>query len=337
MPPRFFKAIKEERTCSSPSDNCLTLATKPTSFLWSQPLPKQCLPPSSTLLPSSMPLLSSNASSKRKTIVFNLIDLCHNDPTLSLDLHIILEAIEMEKLLEDSLGCNNDATLNLNLHTIVTTSITAAIFHGILDVIRDSEKFFVPNFIRTCFAGQGIINYFKKFNAQIHSYRTGGRCPTYQPYPKWCPSSSGSSASPPRYHCLKCKKNRHFHWNCSDYFCQGCYSWGPGHTLPNCPTTKAAKVAKQEEWNRFHDLNNDWGKCEGAPWVPVDPRPKWTWTGVSVIPNEEWTKLQEVIDLTSPSSSWPSTPPPFPLSSLPSLVSEFGDSSSSSAPSLLLG
>ena len=83
--------------------------------------------------------------------VFDLISLCHGDPTLSLDLHIILEAIEMEKLLEDSLGCNNDATLNL--HTIVTTSIAAAIHHGILDVIRDSDKFLVPDFIRTRFTG----------------------------------------------------------------------------------------------------------------------------------------------------------------------------------------
>jgi len=57
--------------------------------------------------------------------VFNLIDLCHDDPSLDLDLHIILEAIETGKLLEDSLGCNNNATLNL--HTIVTTSITTAI------------------------------------------------------------------------------------------------------------------------------------------------------------------------------------------------------------------
>jgi len=57
--------------------------------------------------------------------IFDLIDLCHDDPTLSLDLHIILEAIEMEKILEDDLGCSNDATLNL--HTIVTTSIAAAI------------------------------------------------------------------------------------------------------------------------------------------------------------------------------------------------------------------
>jgi len=44
----------------------------------------------------------------------------------------------MEKLLEDSLGCGNDATLNL--HTIIVTSITAAIQHGILDIIRDSES-----------------------------------------------------------------------------------------------------------------------------------------------------------------------------------------------------
>jgi len=100
---------------------------------------------------------------------------------------------------------------------------------------------------------------------------------------------------------------------------------------------KAAKAAEQKEWDEFRDRNNDWEKHEGAPWVPVDPRPRWTWTRVSVVPNEEWTKMQEVIDLTSPPSSRPPTPPPpSPLSSLPSLISEFGDSSSGSAPSLLL-
>jgi len=88
---------------------------------------------------------------QKEDSVFDLIDLCHSDPTLSLDLHIILEAIETEKLLEDSLGCDNDATLNL--HTIVTTSIAAAIRHGILDVIRDSDKFSAPDFIHTRFAG----------------------------------------------------------------------------------------------------------------------------------------------------------------------------------------
>jgi len=265
--------------------------------------------------------------------VFDLIDLCHDDPTLSLDLHIILEAIETEKLLEDSLGCNNDATLNL--HTIITTSIAAVIRHGILDVIRDSDKFFVPDFIHTRFAGRGIINYFKKFSAHIHSYGTGGKCPTYQPYPKRRPSSSDSSTSPVRGRCSKCKKAGHFRRNCSNYFCQGCYSWGPGHTLPNCPTTKAAKMAEQKEWDEFRDRNNDWGKREGAPWVPINPQPTWTWTGVQVAPNKEWTEPREVIDLTSPSPS-PSTPPPSPLSSLPSLISEFGDSSSGYASSLLL-
>jgi len=225
---------------------------------------------------------------QKENNIFNLIDLCHDDPTLSLDLHIILEAIKTEKLLKDNLGCNNDATLNL--HTIVTTSIAAAIRHGILDVIRDSEEFFIPDFIRTHFAGQGIINYFKKFNTHIHSYGTGGKCPTYQPYPKCRPSSFDSSTSPSHGRCSKCKRKGHFHRNCSDYFCQGCYSWGPGHTQPNCPMVKAAKAAEQKEWDEFRHRNNNWGKCEGAPWVPVDPRPKWMWTRVSVIPNKEWTK-----------------------------------------------
>ena len=234
-------------------------------------------------------------------------------------------------MLEDSLGCGNDATLNL--HTIITTSIAAAIRHGILDVIRDSERFSVPDFIHTRFAGRGIINYFKKFSAHIHSYGTGGKCPTYQPYPKCRPSSSDSSTSPVRGRCSKCKKAGHFRRNCSNYFCQGCYSWGPGHTLPNCPTTKAAKVAEQKEWDEFRDRNSDWGRREGAPWVPVNPQPTWTWTGVQVASNKEWTEPREAIDLTSPS---PSPPPPSPLSSLPSLVSEFGDSSSGYASSLLL-
>jgi len=100
---------------------------------------------------------------------------------------------------------------------------------------------------------------------------------------------------------------------------------------------KAAKVAEQKEWDEFRDRNNNWGRHKGAPWVPVDPRPKptWTWSGVQVAPNKEWTKPREVINLTSPPSS-PSAPPSSPLSPLPSLISEFGDSSSGYASSLLL-
>jgi len=100
--------------------------------------------------------------------------------------------------------------------------------------------------------------------------------------------------------------------------------------------TKAAKVEEQKAWDEFHNRNDNWGNCEGAPWVPVDPQPTWTWTGVSAIPNEEWRKPQEIINLTSPSLTPPSTPPPSPLSSLPSLISEFGDLSSGSTSSLLL-
>jgi len=215
MPLRFFKAIKEERTYSDSSDKCLTLATKPTKLSSNQP-PTM----SSSLFNSASfqyTLTFIERLLQKEDNIFNLVVLCHGDPTLSLDLHIILEAIEMEKLLEDSLGCGNDATLNL--HTIVTTSIAAAIRHGILDVIRDSEKFFVPDFIHTRFAGRGIVNYFKKFNAHIHSYGTGGRCPTYQPYPKSCPSSSDSSTSPICGRCSKCKKAGHFCRNCTNYFC----------------------------------------------------------------------------------------------------------------------
>ena len=146
--------------------NRLTLATKPTSSLQTSLLISQM---SSTLFNSASfqyALTFIERLLQKEENVFNLIDLCHDDPTLSLDLHIILEAIETEKLLEDSLGCGDDATLNL--HTIITTSIAAAIRHGILDIIRDSEKFLVPDFIRTRFAGRGIINYFKTLVGAIY-------------------------------------------------------------------------------------------------------------------------------------------------------------------------
>ena len=101
-------------------------------------------------------------------------------------------------------------------------------------------------------------------------------------------------------------------WNCSDYFCRGCYHWGPSHTQPNCPTEKAAKVEEQKAWDKFLNRNNDWGKHKGAPWVSVDPQPTWMWTRVSTIPNEEWTKprghwyhLSLLISALHPSSSFP--------------------------------
>jgi hypothetical protein len=62
--------------------------------------------------------------------VFNIIDQCQNDSTLSLDLHLILEAIKTEKNLEDKLGYKDNNVLSL--HTIVITAIAAAIQHGII-------------------------------------------------------------------------------------------------------------------------------------------------------------------------------------------------------------
>jgi hypothetical protein len=78
--------------------------------------------------------------------VFNLIDQCQNNSTLSLNLHVILEAVRTEKRLKDKLGYKDDNVLSL--HTIVTIAIAAAIRHGILNTIRDCDKLpVVPDYI----------------------------------------------------------------------------------------------------------------------------------------------------------------------------------------------
>ncbi|KIJ93716.1 hypothetical protein K443DRAFT_12673 [Laccaria amethystina LaAM-08-1] len=78
--------------------------------------------------------------------VFNIIDQCQNDSTLSLDLQLILETAITEKQLEDKLGYKDDNVLHL--HTILVTAIAAAIQHGILNTIRDSKKLpVVPDYI----------------------------------------------------------------------------------------------------------------------------------------------------------------------------------------------
>ncbi|KIJ91234.1 hypothetical protein K443DRAFT_14558 [Laccaria amethystina LaAM-08-1] len=140
--------------------------------------------------------------------VFNLIDHCQNDSTLSLDLQLILEAATTEKHLEDKLGYKDSNVLSL--HTIVTTAIAAAIQHGILNTIRDSQKLpVVPDYIPSHFAGQGIVQYFEQFDAQIHSYGkkapTSSRTTAYHPYRRT-----------PTPRCSKCKKLGHIRKNCSD-------------------------------------------------------------------------------------------------------------------------
>jgi hypothetical protein len=117
--------------------------------------------------------------------IFNIIDQCQNDSTLSLDLHLILEAIKTEKNLEDKLGYKDNNVLSL--HTIVITAIAAAIQHGIINTIRDCDKLpVVPDYIPSHFAGSGILRYFEQFDTQIHSY--GKKAPpsshtaSYHPY-----------------------------------------------------------------------------------------------------------------------------------------------------------
>jgi hypothetical protein len=150
------------------SDNRLKLATKPTSFL--QPSNSQSMYAS---LFNSESFLAATLFIERlvqnEDHVFNIIDQCQNDPTLSLDLHIILEAIATEKRLEGKLGYKDGNVLSL--HTIVTTTITAAIQHGIINTIRDCDKLpVIPDYIPSHFTGQGIIQYFEKFDAEIHTY-----------------------------------------------------------------------------------------------------------------------------------------------------------------------
>ena len=117
--------------------------------------------------------------------VFNLINTCKNDPTLTLDLHLILEAINTEKQLEDKLRCKDRNVLSL--HIILTTAIAAAIQHGIINTIRDSPKLpVIPDYIPSHFPGQGIVQYFEEHDTKIHSY--GQKAPVtkkpvhYHPY-----------------------------------------------------------------------------------------------------------------------------------------------------------
>jgi hypothetical protein len=170
--------------------------------------------------------------------IFNIIDQCQNDPTLSLDLHLILEAITTEKHLEGKLGYKDDNVLSL--HAIVTTAIAATIRHGILNTIQDSNKLpVVPDYISSHFAGQGIVQYFEQFDAEIHTY--GKKFPTSSHITAY------HNQHTPTRRCSKCKRLGHIHKDCSDYQCGGCLWWGPGHTTPNCETKKEADKVWENE------------------------------------------------------------------------------------------
>jgi len=240
--------------------------------------------------------------------IITLIDLCQNDPTLILDLQLILEAVANKKRLEEIARYTKPVFSRYN---IMITAITTAIHHGILDAIRNLGKLpLIPNTTPTHFAGQGIIDYFHYYDLTIHTY---GRAHAFhikqQPHP----------CCQPVHCCSECKGPRHIHCDCRAYQCTGCHEWGPGHTAPNCPTLKEAQEMweRSEEWERVAE---DWGmnkKTCQEWWIDVIK----TWGGVPDIPNEEWTKLRNT----------PSTPPPSPLTDYPDLISEFGSLSSNSS------
>ena len=276
--------------------------------------------------------------------VFNLINICKNDPTLTLDLHLILEAANTEKKLEDKLGYKDRNVLSL--HIILTTAIAAAIRHGIIHTIRDSPELpVVPDYIPSHFVGKGIVHYFKEQDSVIHQY--GEKAPAPRKFNRYHPYQRHNL-----HRCSKCKRLGHDRKDCCDYQCTECQLWGPGHTTPNCPI----KIERDHlQWRK------EW-KEASAKWEIANQRIDeekeepvgniYGWNGVPDIPNSAWNTPEnqpEVIDLTSPSPSpslLPPTPPssplycpfspltyPSPLFDLEDLVSDF-DSVASSYSSL---
>ncbi|EDR13215.1 uncharacterized protein LACBIDRAFT_322715 [Laccaria bicolor S238N-H82] len=255
--------------------------------------------------------------------ICTLIKTCHDDPTLSLDLHLILEAIATEKHLKGKLGYKDESVLSL--HHMVTTAIAAAIRHGILNTIRDCDKLpAVPDYIPSHFAGRGIIQYFEKFDAEIHAY--GKKFPT-----STCITAHHPYRRTPTPRCSKCKRLGHIR-----------------HTTPNCETKK--KSDKAWEWEK---------NMRPAGYDTMTGTQMWKeriydWTRVPIHRNEDWNtprKQPEFVDLTSPSPPsspsmqplFPPTPPsspsynpyspmthPSPLFDLKDLVSDFDSITSSS-------
>ena len=88
-----------------------------------------------------------------------LVSECKSDPTLTLDLQIILEAKQLELQLTTKEKYWDPNTSSAN--TILKTAITAAIRHGILNIIKESGKLpLIPtDIIIHQFAGRGIINH----------------------------------------------------------------------------------------------------------------------------------------------------------------------------------
>ena len=83
--------------------------------------------------------------------IITLIDLCQNDPTLALDLQLILESVANEKRLKEIARYTKPI---FSMYNITITTIATAIRHGILDAIRNSRSLpLIPDATPTCFTG----------------------------------------------------------------------------------------------------------------------------------------------------------------------------------------
>ena len=96
---------------------------------------------SSTLFDSasfSTALLFIEKLFNEEKYIHTLVSECKNDPTLTLNLQIILEAkqLELQLTTKEKYWDLNTSSAN----TILKTAIAATIRHGILKVIEDSRK-----------------------------------------------------------------------------------------------------------------------------------------------------------------------------------------------------
>ena len=102
--------------------------------------------------------------------ICTLVSECKNDPTLTLDLQIILEAkqLELQLTTKEKYWDPNMSSAN----TILKTAIAAAIRHGILHIIKGSGKLpLIPtNITIHQFAGRGIINYLRHYPRKFEEY-----------------------------------------------------------------------------------------------------------------------------------------------------------------------
>ena len=152
-----MKSIKEERNHSDSLDNRLNTRNRPENFSATN-----ILNMSSTLFDSasfSITLLFVEKIFNEEKYIHTLVSECKNDPTLTLNLQIILEAkqLELQLMTKEKYWDPNTSSANI----ILKTAIAAAIRHGILNIIKDSGKLpLIPtNITNYQFAGRGIINY----------------------------------------------------------------------------------------------------------------------------------------------------------------------------------